>query len=60
MDDIAVKNVAQFEKDMLNYFTTTAKPVADELTQKKALDADLEKKLTSAITSFKSSWKPAK
>ncbi len=60
MDDIAVKNVAQFEKDMLNYFTTTAKPVADELTQKKALDADLEKKLTSAITSFKSAWKPAK
>jgi F-type H+-transporting ATPase subunit alpha len=60
MDDIDVKSVAQFEKDMLNYFTTTAKPVADELTQKKALDADLEKKLTSAITSFKSAWKPAK
>jgi len=57
MDDVAIKNVADFEKGLLDYFTTTGKPVRDELAQKKALDADLEKKLTSAITGFKSAWK---
>jgi len=60
MDDVDTKQVAAFEKDLLNFFTTTGKPVRDELAQKKALDADLEKKLTSAITTFKSAWKPAK
>ena len=60
MDDIEVKNVADFEKAMLNFFTTTGKAVRDELAQKKALDADLEKKLTEAIGTFKAGWKPGK
>jgi hypothetical protein len=43
---------------MLNYFQTVAKPVWNALNDKKALDADLEKKLTDALTAFKSTWKP--
>lgn len=57
MDDVEVKHVSQFEKDLLNYFTTTGKAVRDELAQKKALDADLEKKLSEACSKFKSGWK---
>ena len=47
-----------FEKAMLHYFQTSGKPVWDALNAKKALDADLEKKLTDALAGFKSSWKP--
>ena len=36
------------------------KPVWNELDKKKALDAELEKKLTDAIGAFKSTWKPGK
>jgi F-type H+-transporting ATPase subunit alpha len=60
LDDVAVTDVRQFEKDMLNYFTTVGKPVRDELDQKKALDAGLEKKLEDAIKAFKGGWKPVK
>src|SRR6185295_13112742 len=54
LDDVALPDVRQFEKDLLEYFQTSAKPVRDELDQKKAIDADLEKKLEEAIKSFKS------
>jgi F-type H+-transporting ATPase subunit alpha len=60
MDDVDLKDVGAFEKALLAYFTTSGKPVRDELEQKKAMDGDFEKKITSAITSFKSTWKPAK
>ncbi len=58
LDDVDLKNVAAFEKDMQQYFRATAKGVWEELNTKKALDADLEKKLTDALTNFKSGWRP--
>lgn len=60
LDDIAPNQVSAFEKAMLAYFQTVGKPIWNELDQKKALDAGMEKKLTDAITGFKSTWKPGK
>ncbi len=57
MDNVEVKHVAQFEKDMLAFFRTTGKAAWDELNTKKALDADIEKKLEAAINQFKAGWK---
>ncbi|MFM9997241.1 MAG: F0F1 ATP synthase subunit alpha [Phycisphaerales bacterium] len=58
LDDVPVNQVAAFEKAMLNYFTTVGKPLWNELADKKALDAGIEKKLVDALTAFKSGWKP--
>ncbi|MDX2131722.1 MAG: F0F1 ATP synthase subunit alpha [Planctomycetota bacterium] len=60
MDDIAVTNVRQFESGLLEYFKGVGKPVWDELNAKRALDADLEKKLESAIKAYKSTFKAEK
>ena len=57
LDDVPVKSVPAFEKAMLNYFQTSGKPVWDELSVKRALDGDLEKKLTDALRAFKGTWK---
>ncbi|MCC6659669.1 MAG: F0F1 ATP synthase subunit alpha [Phycisphaerales bacterium] len=58
LDDVPVNQVAAFEKAMLNYFTTAGRPAWNALNEKKALDADTEKKLTDALTAFKAQWKP--
>ncbi|MEL6396321.1 MAG: F0F1 ATP synthase subunit alpha [Planctomycetota bacterium] len=59
LDDIAIEHVAEFEAGLLNYFSTSAKGVRDELAQKKALDDELNKKIDEAIRTFKSGFKPA-
>jgi F-type H+-transporting ATPase subunit alpha len=58
LDDIPANQVAAFEKGLLNFMTTVGKPVRDDLEKKKALDADLEKRLTDVIGQFKGQWKP--
>jgi F-type H+-transporting ATPase subunit alpha len=58
LDEVPLTQVAAFEKAMLNYFQGVAKPVWNALNEKKALDGDLEKKLSDALTAFKSTWKP--
>jgi len=60
LDDVPVVDVREFEKKMLEYMTTSGKAVRDELDQKKAFDATLEKKLEDAIKAFKSGFKPTK
>jgi F-type H+-transporting ATPase subunit alpha len=57
LDDVPVANVRAFETGLLKHFQGVAKPIWDELFQKKALDADLEKKLKEEIGKFKSSFK---
>lgn len=57
LDDVPVANVRAFETGLLKHFQGVAKPIWDELFQKKALDADLEKKLKDEIGKFKSSFK---
>ena len=57
MDDIPVSDVRAFETGLLNHLKGAAKPVWDELNAKKALDAEIEKKLEDAIKQFKASFK---
>jgi F-type H+-transporting ATPase subunit alpha len=57
MDDIPVSSVRAFEDGLLSHMKGIAKPVYDELDQKKALDAELEKKLMDAISKFKAGFK---
>jgi F-type H+-transporting ATPase subunit alpha len=62
LDDVEIKFVRVFEKDLLEYFHTngSAKAVWDELAQKKGLDKDLEARLRAGIEAFKKGWKPAR
>jgi len=48
--------VGAFEKDMLEYFNSTAQAVRNEIEQKQALDEELEQKLRSAISDFQAGW----
>ncbi|MBX3359547.1 MAG: F0F1 ATP synthase subunit alpha [Phycisphaeraceae bacterium] len=57
LDDVDTKDVPAFEKALLEYFETSGRAIRDELEQKKALDADLEKKLIDAMAKFKGGWK---
>ncbi len=57
LDDVPVPDVRSFETQLLDSFRTVNKPLWDELDAKKAIDADLEKKLTEAIQKFKSGFK---
>jgi F-type H+/Na+-transporting ATPase subunit alpha len=57
LDEIPVNQVAAFEKGLLNWFQTSGREVYAELNQKKALDANLEKKIEEQIRNFKSTWK---
>ena len=57
MDDVETKDVAAFEKGLLNYFSTSGKSLRDELAQKKAIDKDLEKRIMDACTAFKGTFK---
>ncbi|MDX2147417.1 MAG: F0F1 ATP synthase subunit alpha [Planctomycetota bacterium] len=57
LDDVPVPAVRKFESELLNYMHGMGKPVWDDLNAKKALDADLEKRLTDEITKFKSTFK---
>ncbi len=56
LDDVPVVNVRAFENGLLEYFRTVAKPVRDELDLKKALDAELEKKIEAGIKEFKAGF----
>jgi F-type H+-transporting ATPase subunit alpha len=56
LDDVPVINVRAFENGLLEYFRTVAKPVRDELDLKKALDAELEKKIEAGIKEFKAGF----
>lgn len=57
LDTVPLDKVAKFEKDMLAYFNTVAKPVRDELDSTKKLGGDLPKKIEDAIGAFKAGWK---
>jgi len=59
LDDVAIADVREFEKGMLEYFKGVAKPVWDEINAKRALDGETEKKLEGAIKAYKSAFKPS-
>ena len=57
LDDVPVPQVRQFETALLDRMHSTAQPLWTEISQKLALDAALEKKLTDEITAFKAGFK---
>ncbi len=59
MDDVDIKNVSAFESGLRNYFSTTARALREELSQKKDVKA-LDKQLSDAVAAFKSTFKPGK
>jgi len=59
LDDVALTSVREFESKLHDSFRTINKPLWDELNTKRALDADMEKKLKATIGAFKSSFKPS-
>jgi F-type H+-transporting ATPase subunit alpha len=57
LDGIKLTDVRAFENGLQEYFKGMGKPTWDELNQKRALDAGLEKKLSDEIGNFKASFK---
>jgi F-type H+-transporting ATPase subunit alpha len=53
LDDVAVKDVAAFEKGLLEHMSGPASAVRDELAKLKAFDGQLEEKLKKAISDYK-------
>jgi len=56
LDDIELTKVRAFETGLLDTFQGINKPLWDEIYTKKSLDGDTEKKLSDAITKFKSAF----
>ena len=56
LDNVEPARVPEFEQGLLDHFHTVAKPVWDELAEKKALDDGLMSKLEEGIKAFKSGW----
>ncbi len=57
LDDLTNDQVSAFEKGLLEYMRTSAKPVRDELAEKRAFNEALESKLKEAIAAFKERFK---
>ena len=56
LDTVELTKVAAFEKDMHEYFQTSAKGVWDAINEAKALNEDSEKQLVDALNNFKAGW----
>ncbi len=53
LDDIAVENLSQFEKEFFSYLETTGKEALDAIVKEKALTPEVEEMLKKHITAFK-------
>ena len=53
LDDVPVDKIRDFEKGFHGYMQTTGKDVLSAIAEKKALDDDLEKRLTEAVNDYK-------
>ncbi len=57
LDDVAKDKVAQFERDLLDYFRGPQKALRDELAAARSFKG-LDDKFLAAMKSFKQAWKP--
>ncbi len=57
MDDVEVANIRPFEAGMLEYLRTSGAAILNDIKTKKALDQDIEKRLSEAIGEFKKGFK---
>ena len=56
LDDVELTKVAQFEKDMHEYFQTVAKATWDQLSDDLSIDDALASKIEEALKNFKAGW----
>lgn len=56
LDDVAVEDLAKFEKEFFAYFETTGKEALDAIIKEKALTPEVEEILKSHIVKFKESF----
>ena len=56
LDDVAVKDVSQFEAQLHHSLQTSHKHLLEELVKAPKFTPDLEKKLKDAIMDFKEGW----
>ena len=56
LDELAVENIAKFEEDFHVYMEDKYKDIGYQINTKKALDADLMKRLDSAVAEFKAKF----
>ncbi|SMP71539.1 ATP synthase F1 subcomplex alpha subunit [Neorhodopirellula lusitana] len=59
LDDVPVKQVQAFEKDMLQFFNDKHSSLVNDMTAKPELSDENVERIVSAIKEFKSSYKPA-
>ena len=59
LDDVAIRDVAQFEKDFLVFMREQRGAVRTELAEKKELTDSLRQALKDCLVEFKRAWKPA-
>jgi F-type H+/Na+-transporting ATPase subunit alpha len=59
LDDVATRNVAQFEREFLAYMRDQKSAVRTELLEKKELTDALKQAVKDCLTEFKRTWKPA-
>lgn len=56
LDDVAITDIARFEKELVEYAETNAKTFLIQVREKKMWEEDGENELKSAITSFKTTF----
>ncbi len=57
LDDVALENIAAFEKALLEHLNGPGKGVRDELARLRDIDKAMEEKLGAEIKKFKQGWK---
>ncbi len=57
LDDLALSDVAEFEKSLYDFIEANKGSLLEEIAQKEELDSELEEKLRDALTAFKEQFK---
>jgi len=55
-DDVPVEKMRQWENDLKKYMDASHPGIGKDITEKKAISPDAEKKLRDALAAFKTSW----
>ncbi|GIW74467.1 MAG: hypothetical protein KatS3mg103_0989 [Phycisphaerales bacterium] len=56
LDQVDLKDVRQYEKDLLEAFQTSYKPLWDKLDEQRKLTDEIEKELHEAVKAFTGDW----
>jgi F-type H+-transporting ATPase subunit alpha len=56
LDEVAIKDVRQFEKDLLEAFQTSYKPLWDKINTQRKLTDEINKELEDALKNFSGDW----